>query len=264
MQKQGKILRDGQNGNGLISSQGEKYEFDLVTHWKSDTPPQLGGDVYVELDEAGKVVSVESIESVKQAKLARRKQGTILRDGQNGNGLISSQGKKYEFDLIEHWKSDTPPRVGMSVFFELDDAEKLLFVNVAGAGNPAAAGSRQGSRPVPPPSAIPPNARNTAMLGHLLGIITGFIGALIIWLSNKDSDTRDEAGKLFIVESTKEALNFQFTLLIAVLVLIFIPFLGWLLIGILWIMNFIFSIIGAVSASNGKVYRYAISLRLFK
>ncbi|MDR3055407.1 MAG: DUF4870 domain-containing protein [Zoogloeaceae bacterium] len=263
MQKQGKILRDGQNGNGLVSSQGEKYEFDIVTHWKSDTPPQLGGEVYVELDEAGKVVSVESIESVKQAKLARRKQGTVLRDGQNGKGLLSSQGEKYEFDLIEHWKSDAPPRVGMTIFFELDDAGKLLFVKTAAAANPSAAGSGQGSRPVPPPSAIPSNARNTAMIAHLLGIITGFIGALIIWLINNGSDAPDDAGKAFIVVSTKEALNFQFTLLIIGFVLT-VTFIGAFLLPVLWILDMVFSIVGAVSASNGKVYRYPMSLRLFK
>jgi uncharacterized Tic20 family protein/uncharacterized protein YuzE len=287
MQKQGKILRDGQNGNGLVSSRGEKYEFDLAVHWKSDTPPQLGSDVYVELDESGKVVAVESIESVKQAKLARRKQGTILRDGQNGNGLISSQGKKYEFDLIEHWKNDTPPRVGMNIFFELDEAGNLLFVNVSGAGG------RQNSAPSASPSAVPSGPKNMAVIVHLLGIIfgligtfiigissvargapsitfavlgiiiIGLIGAIIIWLP---SMTWGEPGKPFIIENAKEVLNFQVSMFLWFIVASFATyiFIGYLLFPILMIFDFISSVRGAMSASNSKVYRYPLSLRLFR
>ena len=43
---------------------------------------------------------------------------------------------------------------------------------------------------------------NLAMLAHLLGIFTGFIGALIIWIIKKDSPG-------FAHSQAKEALNFQ-------------------------------------------------------
>ena len=54
---------------------------------------------------------------------------------------------------------------------------------------------------------------NLAMLAHLLGVITGFLGALVIWLMNKD-----KAGKEFVNEQAKEALNFQITLLLGYIV----------------------------------------------
>ncbi|MDR3157710.1 MAG: hypothetical protein LBU11_01605 [Zoogloeaceae bacterium] len=132
MRKQGKILRDGQNGNGLISSQGEKYEFHIETHWKSDAPPQLGMSVCFEVDDAGALISAVAADEAKQkaAWNDRQKQGKILRDGQNGDGLISSQGEKYAFSLETHWKSDTPPQVGMSVCFEVNDAGAIISVTV--------------------------------------------------------------------------------------------------------------------------------------
>lgn len=45
--------------------------------------------------------------------------GKILRDASNGNGLISSDGKQFEFSLEKNWKSDVTPKVGMVVEFEL-------------------------------------------------------------------------------------------------------------------------------------------------
>jgi hypothetical protein len=130
MRKQGKVLRDGQNGDGLISSQGEKYAFSLETHWKSDAPPQLGMNVDFEVDEAGALVSVVAADGAKQKAAVNdnRKQGKVLRDGQNGDGLISSQGEKYVFSLETHWKSDTPPQVGMGVYFEVNDAGAIISV----------------------------------------------------------------------------------------------------------------------------------------
>ena len=50
--------------------------------------------------------------------------------------------------------------------------------------------------------------RNLAMLAHLLGIVSGFVGALIIWLIKKDQSA-------YVDEQGKEALNFQITMLIA-------------------------------------------------
>ena len=45
------------------------------------------------------------------------------------------------------------------------------------------------------------------MLAHLLGALLGFLGPLIIWLVKKDDHP-------FVAEQSKEALNFQLTLLI--------------------------------------------------
>ena len=71
---------------------------------------------------------------------------------------------------------------------------------------------------VPPPPATtdaPADQRTMALAAHLLGIFTWFIGPLIIWLINKD-----DASKAFVTDQAKEALNFQITITIAMLICI--------------------------------------------
>ena len=100
---------------------------------------------------------------------------------------------------------------------------------------------------------------NIAMLAHLLGIFTGFLGALVIWLIKKDESA-------YIAEEAKEALNFQITMAIGFAcswVLAFV-FIGLLLIPILIIGNFIFCIMAAIATSKGQTYRYPIAIRLVK
>lgn len=99
--------------------------------------------------------------------------------------------------------------------------------------------------------------RNIAMLAHLLGIFTGFIGALVIWLIKKDESQ-------FIAQEAKEALNFQITVAIAFFCAWMLAFIliGFFLIPVLFIANFIFCILAAVSASKGNGYKYPVALRL--
>lgn len=99
--------------------------------------------------------------------------------------------------------------------------------------------------------------RNLAMLSHLLGIFSGFIGALVLWLVK-----REHAG--FASDQTKEALNFQITIAIAVVasLMLQVVLIGFLLLPIVLIVNFIFCILAAVSASKGNAYRYPFALRL--
>lgn len=101
--------------------------------------------------------------------------------------------------------------------------------------------------------------RTLAMLTHLSGILFGFIVPLIIWLINKDN-----AAKAWISAQAKEALNFQITILIAMViswVLIFI-LIGGLLIPLVWLANLIFCILAAVKTNAGEDYRYPFALRL--
>jgi uncharacterized Tic20 family protein len=98
---------------------------------------------------------------------------------------------------------------------------------------------------------------NIAMLAHLLGIFTGFLGALIIWLLKKDDST-------YINAQAKEALNFQITIVIGFVIA---WVLAWILIGIalipvLYIVNIVFCILGAMAASKGQDYRYPFAIRL--
>ena len=98
-----------------------------------------------------------------------------------------------------------------------------------------------------------------AMLCHLLAIFTGFLGPLIIWLIKKDESS-------FVDDHGKEALNFQITVLIAMIVSGLLTFIciGFVLMLIVWIVDMIFCIIAAVKASHGEAYRYPLTLRFVK
>ncbi len=101
--------------------------------------------------------------------------------------------------------------------------------------------------------------RNLAMLAHLLGIVSGFVGALIIWLIKKDQSA-------FIDEQGKEALNFQITVMLAFVcswILMFV-LIGMLLMPLVLIGNLVFCILAAVAVSKGEHYKYPFALRLLK
>ena len=103
------------------------------------------------------------------------------------------------------------------------------------------------------------DAVNMAMLCHLLAIFTGFLGPLIIWLIKKDESS-------FVDDHGKEALNFQITVLIAMIVSGLLTFIciGFVLMLIVWIVDMIFCIIAAVKASHGEAYRYPLTFRFVK
>jgi uncharacterized Tic20 family protein len=107
----------------------------------------------------------------------------------------------------------------------------------------------------------PAEQRTMALVAHLLGIFTWFLGPLIIWLINKD-----DSSKSFVTDQAKEALNFQITITIAMLICIVltIVIIGGLLAPIVGLLNVIFCIIAAVKANNGEAYRYPFALRLIK
>jgi uncharacterized Tic20 family protein/DNA-directed RNA polymerase subunit RPC12/RpoP len=109
-------------------------------------------------------------------------------------------------------------------------------------------------------SSSTPEDRTTAMLVHLLGLFTGFIGPLILWLvKRQESRYLDHHGK--------EELNFQFTNIIVALVyclLVFVVALlspGGLLImvpvGLVLVLYlYVLMIIAAVRAKQGAWYKY--------
>jgi uncharacterized Tic20 family protein len=118
-----------------------------------------------------------------------------------------------------------------------------------------------------PPIEITPSKdeRTWAMLCHFstyIGFIFPFgniIVPLIIWLSKRED--------LPLVEDQgREVLNFQISMTIyfiisgiLCIILIGIP----ILIGLI-IFDFIITIVAAISANDGKYYRYPINLKLIK
>ena len=112
---------------------------------------------------------------------------------------------------------------------------------------------------------ISKDERTWGMLCHLIafsGVVIPFgslIGPLVIWLIKKDEMP-------FVDDQGKESLNFQITMLIAVIigvlltfVLIGIPFL--IVLTIYWL---VVVIMAAVKANDGVAYRYPYVIRFLK
>ena len=125
------------------------------------------------------------------------------------------------------------------------------------------------SYPSPPPPLSAPavtNVRTWTAFVHassLLGVFLHFPGhvipPLIIWLAKReDSPEIDAHGK--------EALNFQISMLIynAVAAVFCLVLVGFVFLAILWVLNAIFVIIAAIQASDGKLYRYPMSIRFIQ
>lgn len=103
------------------------------------------------------------------------------------------------------------------------------------------------------------DARMWAMLCHLLGLFTFFVGPLIIWMLKKEENS-------FIDNQGKEALNFQITVLIASIVssLLTVVCIGVFLAIAVGILDIVFCIVACVKANSGEAYRYPVSIRFVK
>jgi hypothetical protein len=118
-----------------------------------------------------------------------------------------------------------------------------------------------GESPVSAPVTAGPSAndKTMGMLAHLLGIFLGFLGPLIIWLTQKDTSP-------FAGEEGKESLNFQITLLIGYVAafVLSIVGIGLLLYPVIWILSLVFGIMGTMEANKGNHYKYPLALRLIQ
>lgn len=100
-----------------------------------------------------------------------------------------------------------------------------------------------------------------AMLVHLSCIFFGIIVPLVMLLVlDKTPD------KAFLLRQSKEALNFQITVLIAVFVCTLLSFIviGFFLIWLVILANLILCIMAALAAQKGQDYQYPLCLRLVK
>ena len=115
------------------------------------------------------------------------------------------------------------------------------------------------SQPAPETAAVSQDSKNMGMLCHLLGLFTCFLGPLILWLIKKDNDQ-------FVDSQGKEALNFQITVIFAIIAsyILMIVFIGIFLWLATIICDLIFCIMASVAASKGENYRYPVSIRLIK
>lgn len=110
------------------------------------------------------------------------------------------------------------------------------------------------------------DARTWGMVCHLVAlagcIIPPFgyiLGPLVVWAIKKDDHP-------FINDQGKEAMNFQLTMTIAIVVCIPLMFLliGIPLMFIIGIFDLVMIIIASVKANEGVYYRYPVAIRLIK
>ena len=124
-------------------------------------------------------------------------------------------------------------------------------------------------QPTPPPPPLPSassDIRTWCVLCHaaaLLGLFFHFLGhllgPLIVWLVKRgDSPEVDAHGK--------ESLNFQISMLIydAIAAILCVVLIGIPILIALWVLNTVLVIIASIQASEGKFYRYPITIRLIK
>ena len=106
----------------------------------------------------------------------------------------------------------------------------------------------------------------SALAGCFLPAVAHIIGPLIIWLLKKDEFPEvDDQGK--------ESLNFQISMLIYtallgvaffILLFVLIGFLLLPLFGVLYLLDVVLVIVASIKASEGKLYRYPLTIRLIK
>lgn len=96
-----------------------------------------------------------------------------------------------------------------------------------------------------------------ALIAHLGGLLTGFIAPLIIYLMKKDESA-------FARHHAVEALNFQITMFIAMMVSAVLMFviIGLFTMMIVAVVDVVFCVLAAVAANRGEWYRYPINIRM--
>jgi uncharacterized Tic20 family protein len=100
--------------------------------------------------------------------------------------------------------------------------------------------------------------RVLAILSHILAILpgVGILGPLVIYLVKKNDSP-------FVAANAKESLNFQLTIILLYIILL-ITLIGVLLFWVVGILNIILVIIATIKASENRIYRYPISMRLIR
>ena len=124
------------------------------------------------------------------------------------------------------------------------------------------------SAPPPLPLSAPTasNLRLWTILCHasaLLGVFLHFpghvLGPLIVWLAKRDDSPELDA-------HGKESLNFQLSMLLYTVIsgVFCLVLIGFVFIAILWVVNAVFVIIASIQASDGKFYRYPMTIRFIQ
>lgn len=96
--------------------------------------------------------------------------------------------------------------------------------------------------------------RTMAMIAHILGIPTCFLGPLIIWLIKKDQSK-------FVANQAFQALVFQIAITIGYILssILMVALIGFFLYPIFGVISLIFGVIAAMAANKGEWYSYPVT-----
>jgi hypothetical protein len=110
-----------------------------------------------------------------------------------------------------------------------------------------------------PAQLSPADERLWAILTHIGGILFHWLAPLITFLVFRDRGP-------FVRWHTRQALNFQLTLLLAYIagVVLAFVFVGFFVILAAFVLNIVFGILAALSANRGEFYRYPIAIEFVK
>ena len=165
----------------------------------------------------------------------------IIHYNQNeGKGIVNANGQTHSFNIAQ-WRGAEAPKLNSNVEIELS-TEGIIALRPWISANGASGA----------------DSNNIAILIWIGCLFTGWLVPLIMYLVKKDDQ--------FANETAKECLNHGITIVIGsficfILSFVFIGILGYFVLGI---SHLVFTIIGAVNASKGQVYRIPATLRLIK
>ena len=110
-----------------------------------------------------------------------------------------------------------------------------------------------------------PEERNWSVLAHIGALVASVLALgqivvpLVIWLWKKEESD-------FIATHARESLNFQISMTLYFIVagILTTILVGYLMLAILVIVEFVCVILACIAASRGDFYRYPFSLRLIQ
>ena len=99
----------------------------------------------------------------------------------------------------------------------------------------------------------------SALLGIFLHFPGHLLGPLIVWLAKRDDSPEIDA-------NGKESVNFQISMLIynGIAVVFCLVLVGFAFLAVLWVLNAVFVIVASIHASDGKFYRYPMTIRFIQ
>ncbi|PYV77432.1 MAG: hypothetical protein DMG97_01780 [Acidobacteria bacterium] len=99
MTKRGKILRDASAGPGLVSVDGQHYQFALEGMWRSEVPPTAGMAVEIDFAADASIVGISQVSDAQIAKeqaeavmKAARQKGVVLTNRQVRSAALDRNG----------------------------------------------------------------------------------------------------------------------------------------------------------------------------